>query len=362
MKRLMTWAMLISSTLTSALFANESSVFPSTIPVVDMREFENPQTRQKFIDEMTQALHQVGFFAVINPGIDAESLKDAYDASKQFFQSPFELKNQIYDPSLNGQRGYVPSERAQGFAKKDAKEFLHIGHDKNLWPIWMNLQTPMENLLHSLDKHRKNLEKALSLAIGQHEDFLSTKTQDSYSLMRALYYSSNPSPGEFWAAPHTDIDLYTILPMSTEAGLQVFHNDQWIDVKVPQDAFIINCGDMLENMTNGYFKSSKHQVVAQPNVDRYSIVYFVHGPADADFSPLPSCVELTGGQVRFPQATELDMLAHRLVELGLASESLVEYDSQSGYIERIEELVQSGAASEAVEKTYDVWQSLKSNS
>lgn len=357
MKNLLVWAVLASS----LLMAKESS-FPSTIPVVDMKEFENPETRQKFVDEMSQALHEYGFFAVINPGVNTEALQNAYSSSQDFFQSPLDQKKEIHDPALNGQRGFVLSERAQGFDKKDIKEFLHIGYDNNIWPSWMDLKTPMENLLYSLDTPRAKLEQAISLAMGQQEGFLSHKTENSSTLMRALYYPSNPAPGEFWAAPHTDINLFTILPMATEEGLQVWHNGEWIDVCVPKEAFIINGGDMLENLSNGYFKSSKHQVISKPNVERYSIVYFVHGHNDADFSPQSYCVNLTGGVEHFPRANELDLLAHRLVELGLAGPALIKYDAESGYIEKIEALVESNQASEAVQKTFEVWQKLKTDS
>lgn len=116
---------------------------------------------------------------------------------------------------------------------------------------------------------------------------------------------------------------------------------------------------MLENLSNGYFKSSVHRVVSQPNKERYSIVYFVH-PKDEDrLDPLPGCIALTGDIQRFPNANRLEMLAHRLVEIGLASKELTAFDAQSGYIERIQELVDKGIASPPVLKTLHVYQKIK---
>lgn len=348
---------LIALAISTAILAS-ATPFPSTIPVVDMRDFDNPQTRQKFVDELSSALHNVGFFAVINPGIDVQALRVAYDASQQFFESPLEQKKLTYIPSLNGQRGYVPSERAQGQVRKDSKEFFHFSHINNVWPNWMDFETPMCALQASLDEHSRKLEIAISLALGQREDFLTQMTTGAPSMMRALHYPANPTPGTYWAAPHTDINLFTILPMATEEGLQVLYQGEYIDVRVPEDAFIINGADMLENMSNGYFKSSYHQVIAKPNVERYSIVYFIHALLDADLTPLPSCIEMTGGIQQFPRATELDMLAHRLVELDLASPELCSYDANSGYMERIEALVLAGVAAPAVLKSYNLWQKL----
>ena len=332
----------------------------SSIPVIDMRLYENPETRAQFSQEFTQALHEIGFCALTNTGFDSEALEKSYQASIEFFKSPREKKMELHFPELNGQRGLVIKENAQGKKSLDFKEFLHFGKKKNFWPVWMDLKTPMKNLIRHLDKHSEKLQHILSLFMGQKENFLLEMTDDGDCVLRALYYPKNPLPEQFWAAAHTDIDLFTILPMSTEKGLEILHKGEWVQVKVPKDAFIINCGDMLENMSNGYFKSSVHRVVSQPGKERFSIVYFVH-PRNTDrVDPLFPCIELTGGIKRFPDACHLEMLAHRLVEIGLASEELKFFDANSGYLQRVEDLVLQGTASDAVKKTYETWQKIQS--
>jgi isopenicillin N synthase-like dioxygenase len=180
-------------------------------------------------------------------------------------------------------------------------------------------------------------------------------TEKGDTVLRAIHYPFNANPSLFWAADHTDINLFTILPMATEKGLQVLHEGRWIDVQVPSGAFIINGGDMLQNISNGYFKSSVHRVVSQKDKERFSIVYFVH-PRDEDIlDPLDSCVAMTGGRKRFPSCNHKEMLAHRIVEIGNASEALKEYDVASGYMDRIKALVDEGVASSAVQKTYEIW-------
>jgi isopenicillin N synthase-like dioxygenase len=223
----------------------------------------------------------------------------------------------------------------------------------------MDLETPMIDLIDHLDAYSCKLQLALSQFMGQNDDYLENMTQDGACLLRALYYPKNPKPGQFWAAEHTDIDLFTILPMATEEGLQILRDGKWIDVKVPPNAFIINGGDMLENLSNGFFKSSVHRVISKPNVERFSIVYFVHPRFTDSLNPLDYCVELTGGIKKFPDATHLEMLSHRLVEIGIASNDLIEFDKNSGYIDRVNALVEKGTASDAVIKTYNVWKNKK---
>jgi hypothetical protein len=53
------------------------------------------------------------------------------------------------------------------------------------------------------------------------------------------------------------------------------------------------------------------------------------------------------------------MLAHRLVEIGIASDELKEYDASSGYMDRVQELVDKKIAAPAVQKTFAVWQSMQ---
>lgn len=341
--------------MTLALNSFCSASFDATIPVVDLNDFYHPETKQKFVEEVAQALHEVGFFGVINTGVDVASLEAAYRTSEQFFSSPMEWKDQICDPSLNGQRGFVHSEVAQGFKTKDFKEFVHIGQENNLWPTWMDLQTPIEHLRDLLDEKGKVLQQAFALAIGEEEDFFVRMTENGHSLMRLLYYPPNPEPGRLWAAKHTDIDLFTILPISTEEGLQVFYQGKWIDVKVPENAFIVNGGDMLQNITNGYFKSSLHQVMAKPNLERYSIVYFLHPKDNDSLSPRAQSIAITGGVQCYPDATRLELLSVRLRELKLATAELMQFERDSHIMDRIRDLVEKGIAADPVKETYEIW-------
>lgn len=45
---------------------------------------------------------------------------------------------------------------------------------------------------------------------------------------------------------HTDYGDLTILKTDMTGGLQIFLDDQWIDVQPAEDSFIVNLGDMLE--------------------------------------------------------------------------------------------------------------------
>ncbi|MBI3230734.1 MAG: isopenicillin N synthase family oxygenase [Burkholderiales bacterium] len=323
--------------------------FDPTIPVLDMQDCFDPQRHAEFIQKLRTALQEVGFFAVINTQVDQNVLDTAYQTSKAYFNLAHEAKMLSFNPHFNCQRGYVPGESAKGVSFGDFKEFYHVGRETgaaknnyypNVWPAEIALKDPMCALFDALEAYKIPLEQAMAEAIGQPLDFFTEMTQEGDCLLRALHYPENPPEDRLWAAAHTDIDLFTILPRATAEGLQLLNKQgEWIDVRVPENAFIVNGGDMLENITNGEFRSGPHRVVAtQGNASRYSIVLFIHPRAEDRLDPLPQCIERTGGIRRFANATRWELLTERLADLGLASDEMLSYLSRCGLIERLLEV------------------------
>ena len=353
--------LMTASTLFGKIEAEEP-VFDATIPVLDMNDYFHAETKDKFVKELYQALSEVGFFAVINTGVDPEILNAGYQACYGFFSLPLEQKMQINDPLLNGQRGYVPGESAKGAATGDFKEFYHVGRERdpkeleslgivpNIWPKNFNLKQPLCALYSALENYGIVLEMAIAEAIGVPSDHFTQMTRDGELLLRAIHYPANPPKDRLWASEHTDIDLLTILPCATADGLQVQNKQgEWIDIRVPENAFIVNGGDMLENITNGEFRSGVHRVVAKDgSYERYSIVLFVHPRSQDRLDPLPACISRTGGVKKYANANRLELLEERLVDLGLASFPMMQDLAQSGLMER---LIEVGRASPGAMKT-----------
>lgn len=327
------------------------------IPVVDMNDFYDEEKRDQFIDTLYGAMTQVGFFAVRHTGVDRGVIREAYAEAHTFFKQDKDFKATCFVKELKGQRGFVPGETAKGNKVKDCKEFYHIGREsgspQNIWPEQPNFKNAMVTLYDELEQYVIPLQEAIIETINRHAvtqtpiNFLNDKTKEGDSLLRALYYPalSEEQMPIYWAAPHTDIDLLAILPYATEKGLQVELNGQWLNVVVPDDAFIVNVGDMLENITNGLFVSARHRVAAQePNKERFSMVLFVHPTDETSLDPIPACIELTGGVQLYAPGTRREFLWERLLELNIAPGLLDPY-SKTGHVER---QVQFGRQSDQV--------------
>lgn len=359
-------------------FAVAEEALDIRIPVVDMQDYYDEGKKEAFLDTLYGAMTSVGFFAVRNSGVDPSVISKAYAQAEHFFKQEVEVKQLSYIKELNGQRGFVPGEVAKGVKRKDKKEFFHIGRENatpaNIWPEQPGFKDSLVTLYDELEKHVMPLQRAIIATINKKAstsidlDFLNHQTKEGESLLRALYYpaleSDEVSIGEpplYWAAPHTDIDYLAILPYATAKGLQVELDGTWLNVVVPEDAFIVNVGDMLENLTNGLFVSARHRVVAQETKqDRFSMVLFVHPYTTAPLDPLPACVALTGGKQTYAPGTREEFLWERLLELNIAPGILEPY-SKTGHVERqiefgrespqvVELLIQNGLASDVVIK------------
>lgn len=101
------------------------------IPSVDLRDFlsDNPERKQKFVNEIGKAYEEIGFVALKGHFLDDKLVDDLYGEVKNFFELPTEKKLKYEIPGIGGQRGYVGfgKETAKGFKKGDLKEFWHFG-------------------------------------------------------------------------------------------------------------------------------------------------------------------------------------------------------------------------------------------
>jgi isopenicillin N synthase-like dioxygenase len=335
----------------SAFFLYSILLAESTIPQLDMRDFYNPEKKYEFVENVKNALHEFGFFAVTNTGIDTKLIDDAFSKTSEFFNLPDEIKQSYSGAKYNFQRGYAKNgtEEAKAAGVSDYKEFFHFGNDlredfiacyENIYPLEIEMKSLMQEYLNQLDKYRVEIQHVLALALGEEETFFDDMTRRGDNLLRAIHYPKikfKTNKRAVWASEHTDIDLFTILPKATEDGLEVkLPNGDWHAIHVEGDAFIINAGDFLEIFSNGYFLSSVHRVLAplnDPEVERYSMVYFVHPESQTILEPREQWVGDEG--IKFVTATQKEMLMERLADIGLASDEGLKFLSDSKVLERL---------------------------
>lgn len=302
-----------------------------TIPVVDLEDFRSnlPATQQAFVQTMGQALEEIGFFAVVNHGVEENLLTQAYTVVQQFFALPEPVKLRYEDPNLNGQRGFTHfgTEHAKDHAVPDLKEFWHVGREANLAnlrPIEVpDFATVLDRLYAQLETCAMTLLEACALYLDLPRDFLSQSAIGGDTILRVIHYPPIPEdadPASLRSAPHEDINLITLLCGATASGLELRQRDgTWRAIPAVEGQIIVDSGDMLQQLTNGLLKSTTHRVVNPDDRGsrRFSMPFFVHPKANTDITPLPNCVAKTGGSVKFPAMTAGEYLHQRLAEIGL---------------------------------------------
>lgn len=312
-----------------------------SIPVLDLQCFTSGSlvSQKSFVTALGTALEDIGFFALVNHGVDSSLIKTAYQTAQQFFELPEAVKRQ-YENVTDGQRGFTRfgKEHAKGCTAPDLKEFWHLGRELpaqhrlaslyqvNQFPVEVpEFQPVMVELYRQLEICADKLLEACALYLGAPKTLLRDMTHKGNTLLRIIHYppvATDTDPASIRAAQHEDINFITLLCEATAEGLELLQRDgTWLPIHALPGQIIVDTGDMLQQLTNGLLRSTTHRVT-NPTSDRkrrFSMPFFVHPRSEIDLTPLPSCVTKTGGKQKFPTITAGEYLAQRLREIGLAS-------------------------------------------
>lgn len=311
-----------------------------TIPVASLKDFESrdPARRAAFVQTVGEAMVDIGFFALADHGVDSDLITKAYGAAEAFFKLSDDAKKSYEDLTLKGQRGYTSfgREHAKDAFAPDLKEFWHVGQDyppghplasvypPNLWPAEVpEFRDTFVELYGQLERCAMQLLEACATYIGEPENRFTSVARDGNTILRVIHYppiAADAHPASIRAAAHEDINFITLLCEATASGLELKdRTGAWRAIQALKGQIIVDAGDMLQNMTNGFYKSTTHRVVNPDNSRerRFSMPFFVHPRGEASLAPLPSCVARTGGKVLFRNISAGAYLEERLREIGL---------------------------------------------
>ena len=312
-----------------------------SIPVLNLQDYlSDDETRNnKFVQELGEALIDIGFFSLTGHGIDLDHIDKAYAVAEEFFALSPETKAKYENQDGPKQRGHIPFgiEAAKGNPTPDLKEFWQTGRTlrednihfdaipPNIWPDpdLPDFQPTIDGLYRKMDHVGVLLLEACALYLGKEKNWFVDMAQDGNTILRVIHYppiAEDADPNAVRAAQHEDINFITLLVGATADGLEVMdHDGSWIAVEGKHDHIIVDTGDMIQNITNGFYKSITHRVVNPEDAkgDRYSMPLFVHPRPDVDLSPRPEFFDRTGGEAKYPNITAGEYLAQRLREIGL---------------------------------------------
>lgn len=284
------------------------------IPVLDMGPYLAgvPGAREELAAQLRHVQENLGFYVVINNGVDFSRLDANYAALKKFFALSVEekLKFSIDDTSL----GYVPIRSTVYITsvinentKKDLNETLTLGrerpanhpavmerrrfHGPNRWPEIDGFRDAVVAYQETIAALGHKLLPLYALALDKPADFFEPYFTDPIMWSRNAYYPpEKPEDNQFGIAPHCDHSFFTMLPLAEEPGLQILDEDgNWMWPDPVENGMVVNTGEFLNRWSNGRFLPTPHRVVP-PKHDRYSIATFFNPDSNTSSEGLDTCV------------------------------------------------------------------------
>jgi isopenicillin N synthase-like dioxygenase/tRNA(Arg) A34 adenosine deaminase TadA len=289
----------IEASLKDSGLGSAKVVDDGVVPIIDMSG-----TKEQIANQLWEAATKVGFFSVINHGIDQALVDQAFEMSAKFFEQSVEEKEQQSpgDMSVNSGFEYFSQVRpSTGVA--DQKESLQItarqGCMDGRWPS-PEFREMAEAFLQAANQLAGRildlLEPRATPQVPQPGTLAKSHTlwgDDGQCTLRFLHYPAMPpdvvgkllEDGYWRAGPHTDWDNITLLfQRPGQGGLECCANPRtgnaqdmyWTAVNPVPGGIAVNIGDMLARWSDGKLHSNLHRVrlpqdASQP---RYSIAFF----------------------------------------------------------------------------------------
>lgn len=307
-----------------------------TVPVIDLAPVRAgadgaADSAARAIDD---ALCSMGFFVIRGHGLSSDYLASTAEMCRQFFDLPVAQKEAVLSTAQGSSRGYVrfghsALSRTMGVPSPgDYKEMFLMGpaeipmlgpeasavasfYSPNVWPRTpADMRPVLEAYYHAMEQVGDLVLELMARALHINPGYFIPLFRGHNSTLTVINYPEQetpPLPGQLRAGAHTDYGAITILRGEDKpGGLQVrTRQGDWLDIHAPDDALVINVGDLLMRWTNDRWLSNIHRVANPPTAAvgesrRQSIAFFSNPREDVLIAALPTCVDAAHPQKHPP--------------------------------------------------------------
>ncbi|PHU06423.1 1-aminocyclopropane-1-carboxylate oxidase -like protein 1, partial [Capsicum chinense] len=222
-----------------------------SFPVVDLDGIkEDPIKRKKIVQEVGHASETWGFFQVINHGIPSRVLEEMKDGVIRFFEQDTEVKKQWYTRDLTKEFTYNSNfdlfkAPVTNWRDTFTATIAPIPPNRDILPsVCRDILLEYTNQVMELGD---TLFELLSEAIGLEPNHLKDMGCSEGLMALGHYYPACPQPElTLGTSTHADNDFLTVLLQDNIGGLQVLHQNHWVDVPPTPGALVVNIGDILQ--------------------------------------------------------------------------------------------------------------------
>ncbi|KAF8394293.1 hypothetical protein HHK36_020499 [Tetracentron sinense] len=221
------------------------------VPVIDLAGIDRDDRRKEIVDEIGRASERWGFFQVVNHGVPATVLEDMIEGILGFNEQDHEVKKELY--SRDCQRRVRFSSNFDLYKTRAANWRDTLNFDMLSPDLLSSQALPAICREATMEYTKKIIElgytlfELLSEALGLEPNHLKGMDCAKGCSISNHYYPACPEPElALGTSKHSDPAFLTILLQDHIGGLQVIHQDQWVNVHPIPGALVVNIGDLLQ--------------------------------------------------------------------------------------------------------------------
>ncbi|XP_020231551.1 1-aminocyclopropane-1-carboxylate oxidase homolog 1 [Cajanus cajan] len=262
------------------------------VPVIDFTGHDvDDRRRSEIVGEIREASEKWGFFQMVNHGVPVSVMEEMVRVIREFHEQEREVKREWYSRD--------EKMRVRFFCNGD----LLVGKVANCWrdTLMFDYQhgslSPQDypplcreaviGYMEHIFKLKETLSQLLSEALGLNRDYLTKIECMKGETVVCHYYPPCPEPElTLGTTKHSDPSCLTILLQDNIGGLQVLHQNQWVDINPIPGALVANIGDFMQLISNDKFKSVEHRVLVGRVGPRVSAACHIYPNKTHKYGPI----------------------------------------------------------------------------
>lgn len=294
----------------------------SAVPVVDVEPFfDSPASAAEsdVVNQVRRACEAIGFLAIRGHGVDATTISEMCDVTRQYFELPLGEKLAHdgdatgYRPAESGSLARTlgrdaPGDLCETFrytpnttrAAENSAQFSEDSIRDAFPPEPVHMAATWGRWFATMEHLAARMMTIFARALDLPDDWFTAYFERHSSALIANYYPPFQSPrkeGQLRRGAHTDFGVLTILYQTADdGGLEVRRpgSEEWLHVPFSPDTFVLNLGDMMERWTNGRWTSTLHRVVnpgsgSTMTEARISLPFFYRPDPSARIEVIDTC-------------------------------------------------------------------------